>query len=530
MKSTTKQKWQGPIESIAYSESDIFAKLWNLNQTCCIVSDGERVGVTNQGSVVPAQEEGTTLLAEAHPFSGQGLGDANFKEAYGVDYAYMTGAMANAISSVEMVIALGKAGMLGSFGAGGLSPQRLEDAIQRIQAQLPDGPYAFNLIHSPSESAMEEGAVDLFLKYKVRVIEASAYLRLTPSVVRYRAAGLSLNAQGEINIQNRIIAKLSRQEVAGRFLRPAPGKILSQLVEERTITPQQAKLAAQVPMADDITVEADSGGHTDNRPLVNLLPSLIALRNEVQAEYKYPVPVRIGAAGGISTPTAALGAFMMGAAYVVTGSVNQACLEAGTSEHVKKLLAQAKMTDVRMAPAADMFEMGVNVQVLKRGTLFPMRAQNLYEIYQTYNSIEEIPPDERKKLEERVLQKSLDDVWEECKVFFGERDPHQIARAQENPKRKMTLIFRWYLGLAAYWSINGVEERKMDYQIWCGPSMGAFNDWVRGTYLEDPHNRRVVDVAQQIMEGAAFLYRVQSLRARGVDLPLDWDLAPPRET
>ena len=530
---TSNQKWQGPIDSIAYAENEIFAKLWELDQSCYIVSDGERdderVGVSVQGGVVSAQGEGLPLLAVAHPLTGRELGDANFKSAYGVDYAYMGGAMANGISSIEMVIAFGKAGMLGSFGSGGMSPQRVEEAIQKIQAELPNGPYAFNLIHSPSEAAMEESVVDLFLKYDVRVIEASAYMRLTPSVVRYRAAGLSTNAEGGINIQNRIIAKLSRREVAKRFLKPAPQKILSRLVEAGLITSQQAELAAKVPLADDITAEADSGGHTDNRPLVNLLPSLIALRNEIQAKYKYPVPVRIGAGGGIGTPSAALGAFMMGAAYVVTGSVNQACTEAGTAAHVKNLLAKAKMTDVMMAPAADMFELGVNVQVLKQGSLFPMRAKNLYTLYKTYDSIEQIPVDERKKLEERVFQKNLDEVWEECKTFFGERDPKQIARAQENPKRKMALIFRWYLGLAAYWSINGVENRKTDYQIWCGPAMGAFNDWVRGTYLETPPNRHVADVARQIMDGAAFLYRVQSLRARGVDLPLGWDLAKPRE-
>ena len=59
----------------------------------------------------------------------------------------------------------------------------------------------------------------------------------------------------------------------------------------------------------------------------------------------------------------------------------------------------------------------------------------------------------------------------------------------------------------------------MDYQVWCGPSMGAFNDWVRGSYLEPPQNRHVVDVAYHIMTGAAFLYRVQQLRAQGVQLP-----------
>ena len=142
-------------------------------------------------------------------------------------------------------------------------------------------------------------------------------------------------------------------------------------------------------MADDITVEADSGGHTDNQSLVCLFPSITLLRDEIQSQSAYQT--RIGAAGGIGTPTAALAAFMMGASYVVTGSVNQSCLEAGVSPHTKALLAQAAVPDVAMAPAADMFEMGVQVQVLKKGTFFPMRAQKLYSVYRAYDSIEAIP-------------------------------------------------------------------------------------------------------------------------------------------
>ena len=84
----------------------------------------------------------------------------------------------------------------------------------------------------------------------------------------------------------------------------------------------------------------------------------------------------------------------------------------------------------------------------------------------------------------------------------------------------MALIFRWYLGLSSRWSNVGEPGRQMDYQIWCGPSMGAFNDWVRGTYLEQPENRLVVDVAEQIMRGAASLYRLQNLKMNGVMLPL----------
>ena len=109
---------------------------------------------------------------------------------------------------------------------------------------------------------------------------------------------------------------------------------------------------------------------------------------------------------------------MMGAAYVVTGSVNQACVEAAASEYSKGLLAQAEMTDVIMAPAADMFEMGVELQVLKRGTLFPMRAKKLYELYKNYESIEEIPLPERQKLEQQVFRNSLEDIWSQKKEHF----------------------------------------------------------------------------------------------------------------
>jgi PfaD family protein len=483
------------------------------------------VGVTNEGGLHAAGNGAAgqmEAVLTAPPVSPQQLGDPAFMAAHGLQAPYSTGAMANGIASEELVIAMGQAGMLGSFGAAGLVPDRVRAAIERIQAALPNGPYAFNLIHSPSEEKLERNAVDFYLQYGVRTVEASAFLGLTPHIVRYRAAGLSVDAAGDIEIGNKVIAKISRREVATKFMQPAPAKMLQQLVSQGAITQQQANLAAQVPMADDVTVEADSGGHTDNRPLVCMLPSMLALRDEMQAKYGYRQPIRVGAAGGISTPESALGAFMMGAAYIVTGSVNQACVEAGASEHTRKLLAQADMADVIMAPAADMFEMGVKLQVLKRGTMFPMRAQKLYELYQQYDSVDDIPADERAKLEKQVFKISIDDIWASCVAFFGERDPAQLERAENNPKRKMALIFRWYLGLSSRWSNVGEKGRELDYQIWCGPAMGAFNDWVRGTYLEQYQSRRAVDVAQHILTGAAYLYRLQSLRMNGLYLPAQW--------
>ena len=139
-----------------------------------------------------------------------------------------------------------------------------------------------------------------------------------------------------------------------------------------------------MPVADDITVEADSGGHTDNRPAITLLPTILALRDRLQKQFQYATPPRVGLAGGIATPASVAAAFAMGAAYVVTGSVNQACVESGSSDAVRKMLAEAGQADVTMAPAADMFEMGVKVQVLKRGTMFAMRAAKLYELYRAY--------------------------------------------------------------------------------------------------------------------------------------------------
>ncbi|RPJ40723.1 MAG: 2-nitropropane dioxygenase, partial [Chloroflexi bacterium] len=318
----TKQVWCGPQEALGFSEDAVSSALLRLQDELFVVQGGGQVGIASYGELSSRRTsnqqpgEWTDLLAILPPLPIEQLGDPSFNACYGTRFAYYGGAMASAISSAAMVIALGKAGLLGSFGAAGLPPARLEAAIQQIQAELPEGPYAFNLIHSPNEEALERRAVELYLRYGIRAVEASAFLDLTPHIVYYRAAGLSTDENGKIQINNRVIAKISRREVASRFMQPAPDAILAQLVKDGKITEQQAALAQRVPVADDITVEADSGGHTDNRPLVCLMPAMLALRDEMQEKYQYDQPVRVGAAGGISTPAAALAAFAMGAAFI----------------------------------------------------------------------------------------------------------------------------------------------------------------------------------------------------------------------
>ena len=510
--------WQVSTESIHSDESAIKNALMTLSQPVYIakkIADKDQtLGVTQQLKATGEDK----VLAFAQALTPEMLGDAAFKKHHGVKYAYHGGAMANGIASVELVVALGKAGFLCSFGAAGLVPDVIESEICRIQAALPNGPYAVNLIHAPAEEALERGAVERFLKLGVKTVEASAYLALTEHIVWYRVAGLSKNSDGSVNIGHKVIAKVSRTEVARRFMEPAPQKLIDKLLSQNKITPEQAELAKLVPMADDITAEADSGGHTDNRPFLTLLPSIIALRDEIQAHYNFSPALRVGAGGGIGTPEAALAAFTMGAAYIVIGSVNQACIEAGASDYTRKLLSTVEMADVTMAPAADMFEMGVKLQVVKRGSMFAMRAKKLYDLYVIYDSIEAIPKTEREKIEQQIFRANLDDIWAGTIDFFQARDPEMLARAINSPKRKMALIFRWYLGLSSRWSNIGEKGREMDYQIWAGPSLGAFNSWVKGSYLEDYKQRKAVDVALHLLKGASYLQRVNQLKLQGVNV------------
>jgi PfaD family protein len=238
-------------------------------------------------------------------------------------------------------------------------------------------------------------------------------------------------------------------------------------------------------------------------------------------EYGYSGFIRLGAAGGLGNPAAVASAFAMGAAYVVTGSINQCSIEAEISQEAKAMLAKAGVSDVTMCPSADMFEMGVKVQVLKKGTMFPGRASQLYDLYVRYPSLEDIPQGVRDKLEKQVFRKPISEVWEETRAFFEAVAPSAIDRAEKDPKHKMALVFRWYLGQSSRWPIVGEKDRAIDYQIWCGAAMGAFNEWVKGTFLEPIENRSVVQIARNLLEGAAKVIRAHQFRSYGIPIPSD---------
>ena len=432
------------------------------------------------------------------------LGSAQFKRAYGIKYAYLAGAMYKGIASKELVIAMGKAGLMGYFGTGGLRLDRIEADIRSVQSQLPpDGRYGMNLLSDISQPEHEQRTIELFLRYGVRFIEASAYMQMSPSLVQYRSTGLKRHPDGTLETPHRVLAKVSRPEVATAFMQPAPEAIVRQLVQAGRLNAEEAELSRQIPIASDVCVEADSGGHTDRGVAHVLLPVMLSLRDEMMSRHGYRETIHVGAAGGIGCPEASAAAFIMGADFVLTGSINQCTVEAGTSNAVKDMLETAGPQDTAFAPAGDLFELGAKVQVFKKGTLFPVRANKLYELYLHHNSIDEIDPKTRRQIEEKYFRRSFEDVWQETRSYFLDAGRYDVKELERSPKQKMALIFRWYFAHTNRLAMDGDEDRKVDYQIHCGPALGAFNRWVKGTELESWRNRHVADVAQRLLDATA---------------------------
>jgi trans-AT polyketide synthase/acyltransferase/oxidoreductase domain-containing protein len=64
---------------------------------------------------------------------------------------------------------------------------------------------------------------------------------------------------------------------------PPPATIVRNLVEAGKLTTEEAQLSEYIPMAYDICVEADSGGHTDQGVAYVLMPAMLKLRNDLIA-------------------------------------------------------------------------------------------------------------------------------------------------------------------------------------------------------------------------------------------------------
>lgn len=458
------------------------------------------------------------------------LGSADFRRLHAVRLAYVAGSMYRGISSPDLVVRMGAAGMLSFLGTGGMGSVRLAGSVDEVQRRLgPGGLFGVNLLSTPAQPSDEDEVVDLCLSKGIDALETSAFVAVQAPMVRYRLTGLTVGPDGGVIAPHRLFAKVSRPEVARAFLEPPPESLVRHLRETERITAEEADLAHRVPMADAITAEADSGGHTDQRPALTLLPDIVRLRDRSRGAYGYHQEVSVGAAGGLGTPEAVAAAFLLGADYVVTGSVNQCTVEADTSDLAKDMLAGIGTADTVMAPAGDMFQEGAKVQVVKKGTFFAPRARKLFDLYQQHGSWGDLlraDPRTARQIEEKYLGCTFEESWRETCDYYAGRRPEEISRAELDPKRQLALVFRRYFSRASSLAHEGDEAHRVNFQIQCGPALGAFNEWVRGTPRESWRARHVDEVATMLMDGAAEVLSAASRRYAGVDHGCGHDIRP----
>ncbi len=434
------------------------------------------------------------------PFTGlllraSDLGSRAYRDAYGLQLAYSAGAMGHGISSSSMVIALAKAGMLGYFGTSGLSMERIEREIELIHRSIGvEHPFGVNITCDPANPAGEAELVDLCIKHAVRHIDVSRCVRVTLPLAGFRIKGLKKGKNGRVLSTNRIQAKLSRPEVAASFLGPAPDDMIRSLLSSGGITEEQAWCARRVPVATEICAESDSGGHASSGVATVLVPAIARLAEENRTRFGYADRVCIGACGDIGTPEAVAAAFMLGADYVQTGSINQCTVEAGTSDVVKRMLAETGVQDTAYAPSPDMSDPGGRIRVLRKGVFFPGRANKLYDVLAHCRSLADIEPETRRQFEERYFKKSIAGI-----VSSDTSRPEPGA----NGRRETAGLFAWYYDMCMKSAIAGDEENKVNFLVHCGPAMGAFNGWVKGTELEGWKSRHVDEIGKRLMDGAA---------------------------
>lgn len=444
---------------------------------------------------IPLQIDGRIISANS-------LGSDVFKKEFSLKYAYLGGSMYNGISSADMAVKMARSGMLSFFGAAGVSTEKVEAAILDMQNRIGDkGQFGVNLLYSTHNFQNEQNVVDLVIKYGVKNVEASAYLNITPEIVRLRLYGIHKKDNGEIIPKTRIFAKVSRTRNAEMFLNPPPENIVKTLLQENKITPEEAALSSRIPMADAITVEADSGGHTDSQPAFVIFPEIKKLCEKTAKKNGYD-KIFVGFAGGIGTPEAAAAAFVAGADYIQTGSINQCTVEAGISDYAKSMLQTANVQDTELVPAGDMLELKSKVQVLKKGVFFPPRAKKISELFHRLSSLDEMDNETKLELESKYYHKTLEQVFEECKLHGS---ASEVQKETDDPKLKMSAVFRQYFSQSGKSAISGERDNKLNFQIMTGPAIGAFNAWVKETPLEDWENRNVDEIAIKILSAAADL-------------------------
>src|SRR5688572_22493263 len=129
--------WWHPNGKPPTSDPDsLCAAIEDFRRSVLLVLTTAGLAVTVGGSCTfePSSngDEGFPVAAFLPQVRVADLGDPRFCADHGLRYPYVAGTMANGIGSADIVEAMGRAGMLGFYGAAGQSLAVVEAAIQRV--------------------------------------------------------------------------------------------------------------------------------------------------------------------------------------------------------------------------------------------------------------------------------------------------------------------------------------------------------------------------------------------------------------
>ncbi|MFI1913836.1 acyltransferase domain-containing protein [Nocardia sp. NPDC020380] len=416
------------------------------------------------------------------------LGSSVFRRAHGTGLAYAIGGMWLGIGGPDLVARAARSGVLAYLGTDGLSADRIRTDLHRLGSELPShAPWGANLTDDPRRPAAAGELLALFRECDVPRVEISGMHMPTAALVRYRFGDLAsvpmLDASGP-DLQSAtaaprpVMVKVTGIAAARAFLDPPPPRMLDELVALGQLSASEAALAAVTPMADDLC----AAGEADGISLSDLLPAIVQLRDES----RYPAAVRVGAAGGLGSGAAVAAAFVMGADFVLTGSVNQCTVEAALGEAAKDLLARTDIADFVAVPSADRFEIGGRDFAVGKGGFFAARANLLHHHYLDGVPSEAALADARRWLPADLVEELL--PGDTPVADFRDRMGRALRRFLVDSARQAT--------------VAGPEERTA-FHLRSGPALGAFNRTVRNTPLRDWRNRHVDDIAETLMRDAA---------------------------
>ena len=171
-------------------------------------------------------------------------------------------------------------------------------------------------------------------------------------------------------------------------------------------------------------------------------------------------PIRVGAAGGLGTPQAVAAAFALGAAYVLTGigqpgvrrvrAVGRGQADARRGRHRRRDdgAGRRHVRDGRQAAGAQ-----ARHDVRGRGRASCTTCTG--RIRRSRRSRRPSATSSRRRSSARPSTRAG-----KRRARSGPNAiPEQVAEAERDPRHKMALVFRWYLGLSSRWAIDGTRGR-----------------------------------------------------------------------